>query len=102
MPITVNSPKNELKSAFVLLKCDKKKSHDDCRQIRDALLEKYPNVRRAYTTDAIIKGEKWCVAATALVNVAKQEAFEDELWNLKTKSKKPIGISDVHIVIDQQ
>jgi len=92
--------KNELKNAYVLLKCDKKE-HDDCRKIRDALLKKYPNVRRAQTTDAKINGEKWCVAATALVNSAESERFEKDLKKLHT-SNKIVGISKVHVIIDQQ
>ena len=53
----------KLKNAFVLLQCDKK-THDDCRKIRDELL-KYPNIQRAHTTRAKINDEQWCVAATA-------------------------------------
>ena len=93
--------KNELKSAYVLLKCNKKE-HDDCRKIRDALLKKYPNVRRAQTTDAKINGEQWCVAATALVNSKDAKQFEDELWSLRTSEKKPVGVANVHFIIDQQ
>ena len=102
MSVTVPSSKNELKSAFILLKCNKKLDHNDCRQIRDALLEKHPNVRRAYTTNTKILGEQWCVAATALVNTAKQKEFEKKLWKLETKSKNPIKIAKVHLVVDQQ
>ena len=97
----MQAPKNELKNAYVLLKCDKKE-HKDCRKIRDALLEKYPNVRRAYTIDAEINGERWCIAATALVNSADEKKVEDSLWKLHTDSKKPIGISNVHFVVDKQ
>ncbi len=93
--------KNELKNAYILLKCNKRK-HDDCRKIRDALLEKHPNVRRAQTTNVKIHGEQWCVAATALVNSADERKFEQGLWNLHTSAKKSIGISNVHFVIDQQ
>jgi len=97
----MQAPTNELKNAYVLLKCDKT-AHDDCRKIRDALLEKYPNVRRAQTTDTKINGEQWCVAATALVNSADAKKFEQGLWKLHTTAKKPVGISNVHFVIDQQ
>ena len=93
--------KNELKNAMILLKCDKT-NHNDCRLIRDALLEQYPNVRKAITTNTRIKGEKWCVAASALVNLADEEKFEKGLWNLKAGPKKNIGISNVHFIIDQQ
>ncbi len=93
--------KNELKSAYILLKCDKKE-HSDCRKIRDALLDKYPNVRRAQTTDAKINGEQWCVAATALVNSTDADKIKEDLWKLRTNNKRFIGISNVHFVVDQQ
>lgn len=92
---------NELKSAYVLLKCSKKK-HNDCRKTRDALLNKYPNVRRAQTTDVKINGEQWCVAATALVNSKDAKQFENELWNLFTSGKNPVGVVNVHFIIDHQ
>ena len=94
-------PKNELKSAYIFLQCDKK-SHNDCRKIRDVLLEKHPNVRRAQTTNAKIRGEQWCVAATALVNTANEDKFKKELYDLHTDSKRPVGISNVHLIVDQQ
>ena len=92
---------NKLKSAFILLQCDKN-IHNDCRKIRDALLEKFPNVRKANTTDAKIRGIKWCVAATALVNASDEEKFEKELWDLKTDTARPIGVSNIHLVLDDQ
>ena len=95
----MQSEKNQLKSAFILLRCDKKE-HNDCRKIRDALLEKHPNVRSAYTTKAEINGERWCVAATALVNTAKEKQFEKELFALETKTARPIGVSGLHLVVD--
>ncbi len=97
----MQTSKNELKNAYILLKCNKKE-HDDCRNIRDALLEKYPNVRRAQTTNVKIHGEQWCVAATALVNSVDEKKFERELWDLHTSAKKPTGISNIHFVIDRQ
>ncbi len=97
----IQVPRNELKNAYVLLQCDKK-IHNDCRKIRDTLLEEYPNVQRAHTTNAKINGEQWCVAATALVNTADKEKFEKGLWKLHTDSKKPVGISNIHLVIDDQ
>ncbi len=96
----IQTSKNELKSAYILLKCNKKE-HNDCRRIRDALLEKYPNVRRAHTTNVKIHDERWCVAATALVDSADEKKFERGLWSIHTSTKKSIGISNVHLVIDQ-
>jgi len=93
--------KNQLKTAFILLKCDKRK-HNDCRKIRDALLEKHPNVRKAHTTNAKIQDERWCVAATALVNTSEAKQFEDDLWKLKTETARPVGVSDLHFVLDEQ
>ena len=90
--------KNELKSAYVFLKCSQNK-HDDCRKIRDALLDRHPNVRRAQTVNVKIKGERWCVSATALVNSMDAASFEKELSNLCADG---ICVTDVHLIIDDQ
>ena len=92
---------NKLKSAFILLRCDKK-VHNDCRPIRNALLEKFPNVRMAYTTNAEIGGVRWCVAATALVNAAEADKFEKGLFKLKSNHARPTGVSNVRFAMDGQ
>ena len=93
--------KNQLKPAFILLQCDKT-THNDCRKIRDRLLEKHPNVRKAYTTNVRIRDQRWCVAATALVNTAREKQFEKQLLKLKTNTSRPIGVSRLHLVVDDQ
>ena len=92
---------NQLKTAFVLLQCDKK-HHDECKQIRDALVSAFPNIRKAHVTNAHIRGERWCVAATALVQKSDESAFEKSLWNLTTKTSRPIGVNNLHIITDDQ
>lgn len=93
--------KNQLKSAFILLQCDKK-THNDCRAIRNTLLENFPNVRKANTTDANIRGERWCVAATVLVNTFEEKQFKKKLMALKTNTTRSIGVSKLHLVLDDQ
>ena len=80
------------------MKCSQNK-HDDCRKIRDALLDRHPNVRRAQTVNVKIKGERWCVSATALVNSMDAVSFEKEMSNLYAGR---IGVTDVHLIIDDQ
>lgn len=92
---------NQLKTAFILLKCDNRE-HKDCRKIRDALLARCPSIRTAYTTDAKIRGERWCVAATALVNASEAEKFEKEMRSVRTDAARPIGVSKLHFVLDDQ
>ncbi len=84
---------NDLKSAFVLVKCSKNE-HDDCRSIRDAMLEKFGQIQEAYTTDAEIDNQKWCVAASALIPSDESDQFKKELSTLVTDE------SDMHITID--
>jgi len=57
MPLMVNKQKSDLRSAFILLRCSKQK-HNDCRQIRNALIDQINNVQQAYTTDAQVDEEK--------------------------------------------
>ena len=101
MPLMVNKQKSDLRSAFILLKCSKQK-HNDCRQIRNALIDQIGNVQQAYTTDAELGGEKWCVAASALVDVNKKDEFKKKLWKLAAKGPKPIKITNLELLIDNQ
>ena len=95
------SRQNQLKTAFILLKCDNKE-HKDCRKIRDALLSRHPNIRTAYTTNARIRGERWCVAATALVSASEAEGFAKEVRAVQTDAARPIGVSNLHFALDDQ
>ena len=92
--------KTELRSAYILLKCSKK-SHDDCRDIRDTLLRMYPTVRRAMTTNAIINSKHWCVSATALVSTKDAKQFENKLRNITCiTDTKTVKVKDIHFVLD--
>ena len=93
--------KSDLRSGFVLLKCSKQ-SHNDCRKIRDALIDKFSNVQEAYTTNSKIDNEQWCVAASALIDTRNAKKFEDELWKLRVKGKKPITITNLKVLVDNQ
>ena len=92
---------NDLKSAFVLVKCSKK-NHDDCRKIRDALVEESSYVQEAYTTNANVDNEQWCVAASALVPSNEAEKFANDLWKISTRGQKPITVKNVKLLINQQ
>ena len=92
--------KTELRSAYILLKCSKK-SHDDCRDIRDILLGTYPIIRRATTTNAVINNKQWCVSATALVSTKNAKQFENKLHNITcTTGMETVKIKDVHFILD--
>lgn len=95
------SRQNQLKTAFILLKCDNEE-HKDCRKIRDALLARHPNIRTAYTTNARIRGVRWCVAATALVNASEAERFAKEIRAVQTETARPIGVDKLHLALDDQ
>ncbi|MGI0075945.1 MAG: hypothetical protein ACREAU_00885 [Nitrosopumilaceae archaeon] len=97
----MQSPKSDLKSAFVLLKCSKRE-HNDCRQIRDALIDQVGNIQEAYTTDAEINNEKWCVAASALIDTKDIEKFKEVMWNVKTSGSRPITVDNLELLVDNQ
>ncbi len=84
---------SDLKSAFVLVKCSKNE-HNDCRDIRDAMLEKFGQIQEAYTTDAEIDNQKWCVAASALIPSDESDQFKKELSALDADE------SDIHTTVD--
>ena len=93
---------NKLQSAFVLEQCSKK-IHDDCRNIRDALIEDSDGcIQEAFTTNAIVGDVTWCVAASALVPTNKAAQFEKQLRNAKTKDKTPITVKHLKIILDKQ
>lgn len=92
--------KTELRSAYILLKCSKK-SHDDCRDIRDTLLRMHPIIRRAMTTNSIINNKQWCVSATALVSTKDAKQFENKLRSITcTTGTKTVKIKDIHFILD--
>lgn len=97
----VPQQKSDLRTALVFLKCSKQ-SHNDCRKIRDALIDKFNNVQEAYTTNSELYGEQWCVVASALVDTKNQEKFEEKLWKLKADGKRPISIENIKLLVDNQ
>jgi len=97
----MQSQKSDLTSAFVLLKCSKR-THNDCRQIRDALIDQIGNIQEAYTTDAEINNEKWCVAATALIDAQDANKFKKSLWKVKTGGSKPITVDNFELLVNNQ
>ena len=93
---------NDLKSAFVLVKCSKNE-HDDCRTIRDAMFEKFNYIQEAYTTDSEIDNQKWCVAASALIPSSNTDQFKKDLSALNTdESGMPITVADFRVFVDGQ
>jgi len=92
---------NDLKSAFILLKCSKR-SHNDCRKIRDAMFDELPYVQEAYTTNAKIGGEQWCVAASALVPANKTKYLERKLRSLVAHDRKDITVDNLKLLVDHQ
>ncbi|PIN83459.1 MAG: hypothetical protein COV65_03490 [Nitrosopumilales archaeon CG11_big_fil_rev_8_21_14_0_20_33_24] len=93
---------NELQSAFILLKCSKK-THDDCRKIRNALIkDSYGYVQEAFTTNAIVDNETWCVAASALVPANEAKKFEKHLQDIHTDEKNPVAVKKLKFVLNKQ
>ena len=93
---------SELQSAFVLLKCSKK-THDDCRKIRDALIDdSYGYVQEAFTTNATVDNEIWCVAASALVPTNEAKKYEKHLKDIHTKGKNSIVVKKLKFVLNKQ
>ena len=92
---------NDLQSGFILVKCSKK-IHNDCRKIRDALIENSDGyVQEAYTTNAKIEDVTWCVAASALFPANKTEKFKKHLSTIRTAGKHPITVKNLKFVLNE-
>lgn len=93
---------SELQNAFILLKCTKK-THDDCRKIRDALVENSSGyVQEAYTTNATISNTTWCVAASALVPTDESKKFEKHVRTIQTSGNAPIGVKELKVIMNRR
>ena len=89
--------KNHLHNAFILIRCTKK-SHKNCKPVRNALMKNFKNVLQSYTTNADVDGIEYCVAGKALVNTSEIPKFKTKLKNLTTPSKK-IGVKELQVLI---
>ena len=86
---------------MVLVKCSKDE-HNDCRAIRDAVLKLRP-VQEAYTTNAEVDGQKWCVAASALIDINETDQFKRDLDKLVAcEDETSIRVDDLRLFVDGQ
>lgn len=93
---------NDLQNAFILAKCSKRK-HNDCRKIRDALIASSSGyIQKAYTTNAEIRGETWCVAASALVPVNRAKRLERSLKEARTGGSRPVTVKNLFFALNKQ
>ena len=91
----------ELRSAFVLVKCSKK-NHNDCRKIRDAVVEQSNgHIQEVFTTNAEIEGRTWCVAASALVPADEIKKFEKSLLAVRTAGRHAATVRNLKLVFSQ-
>lgn len=94
--------KSGLRKAFVLLQCSKK-THNDCRRIRDALIDGTSGyVQSAYTTDAVVDGRRYCVAASALVPGEEAEKFRRRVRRIRTGGKLPVTVKHIELTMDDR
>lgn len=93
---------NDLESAFILARCSKK-SHDDCRRIRDALMDKSSGcIQEAFTTNAVVDGKTWCVAASALVRVGDAGGLERRLRRARAPGRYPVSVKNLKFILNEQ
>ena len=96
------SLKSGLRNVFLLVRCSQK-SHDDCRNIRDALIDGTSGyIQRAYTTDALIDDKRYCVAASALVPVEEAGKFKRDILKIQTKERRPVTVNRCHLIVDDR
>ena len=95
--------KGGLSSAFIMIKCTKD-THDDCRGIRDALVDASSGcVQEAYTTDATVDGTTWCVAASAIVPTDKAAEFKEKVNGIETNDAGvPVKVKNLMFLLDKK
>lgn len=100
-PLRWPRTKSDLEVAFIMVKCSQK-VHDDCRGIRDVLIDQSRGrVQKAYTTNAVIEGTRWCVAASALVRTDQARDFERQISQMRTRGRHPVRVTDVMFILNQ-
>ena len=67
----------DLKAGVILVECDKT-NHNDCNDIRNALIESSKDIRQAVTINSIFDDKHYCVLTTVLVDAD----LVDDLKNL--------------------
>ena len=84
----------DLVTAHVMLQCTDPAHKNSCRDLRDALMENFLEVKQASTVKAI-GHENFCVIGIATINPKKRQQFETALCKLKKSSKA----SDVRVYL---
>ncbi|ABK76714.1 hypothetical protein CENSYa_0068 [Cenarchaeum symbiosum A] len=93
---------NIMRGAFILVKCSKTR-HNDCRDIRDALIKGSSGyIQDAMTTNTVVDGTKWCVAVSALVPLDDADNFERRLKRIQTKDKKSVSVEKLKFMMDRR
>ncbi len=93
---------NDLENAFILAKCSKKR-HDDCRKIRDELMDRSSGcIQEAFTTNAVVDGQRWCVAASALVRVGDAGMLERRLRRARVPGRHPVSVKNLKFILNEQ
>ena len=96
------STKTWLRNAFILVRCSKRR-HDDCRRIRDTLVDGTSGyVQTAYTTDAVVRGTRYCVAASALVPAEEAGRFKRRLSRIRAGGGRPVTVERYHVIVDER
>ena len=91
-----------LLNAFILLQCSQR-THNDCRRIRDALVEGTSGyVQSAYTAYAMVGGRRYCVAASALVPSGEAEKFRRRIRRIRTGGKVPVTVKHIELTVNDR
>ena len=66
------------------------------------LMKNFTNVLQSYTTNTNVEGVDYCVAAKALVKASEVAEFRQSIKRLKSDSSRPVGVSELKLLISNQ
>lgn len=67
--------------------------------MRNALMNGFKNVLESYTTTSEMDGVRYCVVGRALVKTSDIPVFEKGLRQIKTDSTRPVGVSELDLLV---
>ncbi len=69
--------------------------------MRDAAMKSSKKILRAYTTEAVMGGERYCVAGKAFVNENEIKEFKHNLRSIHSKEKRSTGIEKLKVLVSR-
>ena len=94
------SGKSRLVNVHILLQCADAKHENMCAELRNALIDKFNEVKEADIITQIMGDTDFCVTGIAKIDPKKRKMFENALRTLKANSKNNSKVKDVKTYLE--